>query len=110
MNKDTRGTIEFHENWLKESLLVCLPVLLYLCELYIYGGSLSEIGLWCHSVNHFHIVWSIFKSTQIFSLIHRYHLSTTPAAILSGTYFNTPRNFVQHVWLGGGFVVGGNAS
>ena len=30
MNKDTRGTMEFRENWLKESLLAALPVLLYL--------------------------------------------------------------------------------
>ena len=56
-------------------------------------------------MNHFHIVWSIFTSIQIFSLIHSYHLSTTPATILSGAYFNTPRNFVQHFWFGGGFVV-----
>ena len=54
-------------------------------------------------MNHFHIVWSIFTNIQIFSLIHRYHLSTTPATIFSGEYFNTSRNFVQHVWLGGGF-------
>ena len=44
---------------------------------------------WCHSVNHFHIVWSIFTSIQIFSLIHCYHLSTIPATILSWPYFNT---------------------
>ena len=31
-------------------------------------------------MNHFHIVWSIFTSIQIFSLIHCY-LSTTPAQI-----------------------------
>ena len=29
MNKDTRSTIEFCENWLKEGLLAYLPVLLY---------------------------------------------------------------------------------
>ena len=40
-------------------------------------------------MNHFHIVWSIFTSIQIFSLIHCY-LSTTPAPILSWAYFNTP--------------------
>ena len=40
-------------------------------------------------MNHFHIVWSIFTSIQIFSLIHCY-LSTTPAPILSWVYFNTP--------------------
>ena len=45
--------------------------------------------LWRHSVNHFHIVGSIFTSIQIFSLIHCY-LSTTPAPILSWAYFNTP--------------------
>ena len=33
-------------------------------------------------------MWFIFTSIQIFSLIHRYHLSTTPASILSGAYFN----------------------
>ena len=32
----------------------------------------------------------IFTSIQIFSLIHRYHLSTTPAPILLGAYFNSP--------------------
>ena len=52
-------------------------------------GKLDQIGLWYHSVNHFHIVWSIFTSIQIFSLIHCY-LSTTPAPILSWAYFNTP--------------------
>ena len=41
-------------------------------------------------MNHFDIVWSIFTSIQIFSLIQCYHLSTTPAPILSGAYFNTP--------------------
>ena len=40
-------------------------------------------------MNHFHIVWSIFTSIQIFSLIHCY-LFTTPAPILSWAYFNTP--------------------
>ena len=35
-------------------------------------------------------MWFIFASIQIFSLIRRYHLSTTPASILSGSYFNTP--------------------
>ena len=35
-------------------------------------------------------MWSIFTSIQIFNRIHRYHLSTTPAPILSGAYFNTP--------------------
>ena len=44
-------------------------------------------------MNRFHIVWSILTSIQIFSLIHRYHLSTTPAPILSGAYFNTPAIF-----------------
>ena len=39
-------------------------------------------------MNHFHIVWSIFTSIQIFSLIHCY-LFTTPAPILSWVYFNT---------------------
>ena len=52
-------------------------------------GKVSKIGSWCHNVNHFHIVWFIFASIQISSLIHRYHLSTTPAPILSGPYFNT---------------------
>ena len=41
-------------------------------------------------MNHFHIVWSIFTSIQIFSLIHCYHLSTTLAPILSWAYFETP--------------------
>ena len=36
------------------------------------------------------IMWSIFTSIQIFNLIHCYHLSTTPAPILSWAYFNTP--------------------
>ena len=36
------------------------------------------------------IMWSIFTSIQIFCLIHCYHLSTTPAPILSWAYFNTP--------------------
>ena len=40
-------------------------------------------------MNHFHILWSIFTSIQIFSLIHCY-LFTTPAHILSWAYFNTP--------------------
>ena len=53
-------------------------------------GKLEQIGSWCHSVNHFHIVWSIFTSIQIFSLIHYHYLSTTPAPILSWAYFNTP--------------------
>ena len=39
INKDTRGSIDFCENGLKENLLTCLPVLLYLLELYVYGGS-----------------------------------------------------------------------
>ena len=81
MNKGNRGTIDFCENRLK-------GILLYLWELYIYGES--KIGSWCHSVNHFHIMWSIFTSIQIFSLIHYYHLSTTPAPILSWAYFITP--------------------
>ena len=49
----------------------------------------SKIGLRCHSVKHIHIVWSIFASIQIFSLIYCY-LSTIPAPILSWAYFNTP--------------------
>ena len=36
MNKNSRGTINLRENWHKESLLGCLPVLLYL---YTYGES-----------------------------------------------------------------------
>ena len=36
------------------------------------------------------IMWSIFTGIQIFSLIHCYHLSTTPAPIFSWAYFNTP--------------------
>ena len=36
------------------------------------------------------IIWSIFTSIQIFSLIYCHHLSTTPATILSWGYFNTP--------------------
>ena len=83
MNKDTRATIDFCENWLKGDLL-------YLWELYIYGESYSKIGSWCHSVKHFNKTWSIFTSIQIFSLIHCYHLSTTPAPILPWAYFNTP--------------------
>ena len=35
-------------------------------------------------------MWFIFASIQIFSLIHRFHLSSTPTSILSGSYFNTP--------------------
>ena len=90
MNKDTRGTIDFGDNRTRESLLTCLPVLLNLWELYIYGGSWSKIGSSCHSVNHFHIVWSTFTSIQIFSLFPPYDLSTTPAPVLLGAYFNTP--------------------
>ena len=41
-------------------------------------------------MNHFHIVWFIFTSIQLFSFIHCFHLSTTPAPILSWAYFNTP--------------------
>ena len=41
-------------------------------------------------MNQFHIVWPIFISIQIFSLIHCYHLCTTPVPILSWAYFNTP--------------------
>ena len=40
-------------------------------------------------MNHFCVVWSIFISIQIFSLIHCY-LSTTPVPNLSWAYFNTP--------------------
>ena len=47
---------------------------------YICGESSSKGGSWYHTVNHFHIVWSIFTSIQIFSLIHCY-LCTTPAPI-----------------------------
>ena len=48
------------------------------------------MGSWGHSVNYFHIVWSIFTSIQTFSLIHCYHLSTTSAPIFSWMYLNTP--------------------
>ena len=41
-------------------------------------------------MNHFHMVWFIFPSIQIFSLIRCHHLSTNPAPILSWAYFNTP--------------------
>ena len=41
-------------------------------------------------MKHFHIVWLIITRIQIFSLIHRYHLSTTAVPVLSGRYFNTP--------------------
>ena len=41
-------------------------------------------------MNHFHIVWFIFTSIQIFSLIYHYDLSSTPAPILSGAYLDTP--------------------
>ena len=46
-------------------------------------------------MKHFHTVWFIFTSIQIFSLIHRYHLSTTPVPILSGAYFNTLANLFK---------------
>ena len=82
MNKDTRGTKDFCESWLKVNLL-------YLWELYIYGEKQWKIGSWCHSKNNFHIVWSIFTSIQIFSRTHCY-LSTTPSPILPWAYFNTP--------------------
>ena len=36
------------------------------------------------------IMWSIFTSIQIFSPIHYYHISTTPAPIFLWAYFNTP--------------------
>ena len=36
------------------------------------------------------IMWSKFTSIQIFSLIHCYHISTTPAPIFLWAYFNTP--------------------
>ena len=39
-------------------------------------------------MNHFHKVWFIFTSIERFSLINLYHLSMTPAPILSGLYFN----------------------
>ena len=93
MNRDTRATKDFCKNRLKENLLTCLLVLLYLWELYIYGERYSKIGSWCHNVNHFHIVWFIFTNIQIFSLIHRYHLYTTPAPIFSGVYVNIPEIF-----------------
>ena len=80
MNKDTRGKIDFCENQGKPNVLMRVVYL---------WGKLQQIGWWCHSVNHFHIVLSIFRSIQIFSLIH-YYLSTTPAPILSWAYFNTP--------------------
>ena len=67
---------------------------------------IAKLDRGANSANHFYIVWSIFASIQIFSFIHRYHLSTAPATILPGAYFNTPRNFVQYICLGGGFVVG----
>ena len=52
-------------------------------------GKVREI-LDCGAiVKHFHIVWFIFTNIQKFNLIHHYHLSTTPAPILSGEYFNT---------------------
>ena len=42
MNKDTRGTIiDFHENWLKESLLTHLHVSLFL-ESCIFMGKVRE--------------------------------------------------------------------
>ena len=41
-------------------------------------------------MNHFHIVWFIFTSIQIFSLIYHYDLSSIPAPILSGAYLDTP--------------------
>ena len=56
-------------------------------------------------MNHFHIVWSIFTSVQIFNLIHCYHLSTTPAPILLWAYYNIPAilfntsDSVDFLWL-----------
>ena len=41
---------------------------------------------------------------------HRYHLSTTPAPILLGPYFHTPSVLFNTLQLGGGFMVGSNAS
>ena len=35
-------------------------------------------------------MWSIFTSIQIFSPVHCYHISTTPAPIFLWAYFNTP--------------------
>ena len=60
-------------------------------------------------MNHFHIVWSIFTSIQILSLIHC-HLSTAPARILSWAYFNTPAillnrsDLVAVLWLAATFA------
>ena len=60
-------------------------------------------------MNHFHIVWSIFTSIQILSLIHC-HLSTAPARILSWAYFNTPAillnrsDLVVVLWLAATFA------
>ena len=74
------------------SLVNFFVLVLSLCKLIVQKKKESQrkIGLWCHSVNHFHIVWPIFASIQIFNLVHRYQLSTTPAPILSGAYFNSP--------------------
>ena len=49
--KDTGSATDFHENRLKESLLACLSVLLYLRELYTFGRSQRKTGSWCHSVD-----------------------------------------------------------
>ena len=60
-------------------------------------------------MNHFHIVWSIFTSIQILSLIHC-HLSTAPARILPWAYFNTPAillnrsDLVAVLWLAATFA------
>ena len=39
MNKDTGGTIEFRENWLKESLLACLlaSFIILMRVVYLWG-------------------------------------------------------------------------
>ena len=61
---------------------------------------------WCEpfssSVVHIH------KYSSIQS--HRYHLSTISAPILLGPYFHTPAVLFNTLQLGGGFMVGRNAS
>ena len=80
---------DFCENRLKETYLLA-------CQIYCTYESCIFIGefrakLDCGArVWTIFIIWSIFTSIQIFSLIHCYHLPTTPAPILSWVYFNTP--------------------
>ena len=90
MNKDTRGTtVRLVKIGLKETYLLA-------CQFYFTYASCIFMGKVRAELDRGAILYIIFKmcsiftSIQIFSLIHCYHLSTTPAPIFSWAYFNTP--------------------